>query len=252
MTKFSANLGFLWSELALPNAIRAAKDAGFDAVECHFPYEVPVVEVNDALAETGLKMLGINTAPGSSNGLAAMCGLESKAKAAIDQAVDYGNQIGASNIHVMAGVASGDKAHQCFVTNLQYAAACAREVGINILIEPLNPIDAPGYFLGSTSQAAAIIAELEAPNLKMMFDCYHVQLIEGNLTNRLKELMPIIGHIQFAAVPDRGPPNSGEVNYRHIFQYIKDIGWNSPLGAEYRPNGDTAASLDWLTELSAR
>ncbi|MEM8541055.1 MAG: TIM barrel protein [Pseudomonadota bacterium] len=252
MTKFSANLGFLWSELALPDAIRAAKDAGFDAVECHFPYETPAAEVNDALAETGLKMLGINTIAGNSYGLAAMCGLESEAKAAIDQAVAYGSQIGAKHIHVMAGVANGEKAHQCFVTNLQYATASASEVGISILIEPLNPRDAPGYFLSSTAQAAAIIAELGAPNLKMMFDCYHVQLIEGNLTSRLKEFMPIIGHIQFASVPDRGPPNSGEINYSHIFQYINDIGWNSPLGAEYRPNGDTAASLDWLLELSAR
>lgn len=252
MTKFSANLGFLWSELALPDAIRAAKDAGFDAVECHFPYETPVDDVNAALAETGLNMLGINTVPGNSNGLAAMCGLESDAKAAIDQAVGYGRQIGIKHIHVMAGIANGDNAHDCFVKNLQYAAERASEVGINILIEPLNQIDAPGYFLNSTDQAASIIAELGTPNLKMMFDCYHVQLIEGNLTNRLKELMPIIGHIQFASVPDRGPPSSGELDYRHIFQSIKDSGWNSPLGAEYRPNGDIAASLDWLTELSAR
>jgi len=148
----------------------------------------------------------------------------------------------------MAGIAEGEDAHQCFVGNLQYAAQQAGESGINIVIEPLNPIDAPGYFLNSTFQAAGIIAEIGVPNLKLMFDCYHVQLIEGNLTNRLKELMPIIGHIQFASVPDRGPPDTGEVDYQHIFQCIENCEWSVPLGAEYRPSGDTADSLGWLTQ----
>lgn len=251
MTTFSANLGFLWSELSLPDAIRAAKAAGFDAVECHFPYDTPTDEVSSALKDTGLNMCGLNTIPGSSNGLAAICGHETEAKAAIDQAVQYGSQIGIKHIHVMAGVAQGDEAHRCFVDNLRYALERAGKFGINIVIEPLNPMDAPGYFLSSTSQAAAIIAEIDAPNLKLMFDCYHVQLLEGNLTGRLEELLSIIGHIQFASVPDRGPPSSGEVNYKYIFQHIKELGWTAPLGAEYRPNGDTAASLGWLADLRA-
>ena len=251
MTEFSANLGFLWNDIALPDAIRAAKDAGFDAVECHCPYDTPVEEVINALNATGLRMLGINTLSGEGGGFAALTGGEADMRNAIDQAIDYGRQLDVKHVHVLSGPAHGPEAHRCYVENLRYAAARAQQYKINIVIEPLNPKDAPRNFMNSTSQAAEIIAELGLPNLKLMFDCYHVQLIEGNLTNRLTGLLPIIGHIQFASVPDRGPPDTGEINYQHIFQHLAKLGWSSPLGAEYRPNGSTGSSLDWLTKFGA-
>jgi hydroxypyruvate isomerase len=251
MTEFSANLGFLWNDLALPDAIRAAKDAGFNAVECHCPYDTPVEEIANALDATGLRMLGINTLTGEGGGFAALAGGENDMRNAINQAIDYGRQINVKHVHVLSGPAHGEDAHRCYVDNLRYAATRAQEHKIDIVIEPLNPKDAPGNFINSTSQAAAIIGEVNLPNLRLMFDCYHVQLIEGNLTNRITELLPIIGHIQFASVPDRGPPDAGEVNYRHIFQHLKNLGWSSPLGAEFRPDGATASSLDWLSKLGA-
>ena len=120
-------------------------------------------------------------------------------------------------------------------------------MGIGILIEPLNPYDAPGYFLGSTDQARAIIEEVGSANLRLMFDCYHVQMIEGNVSHRLKNLLPVIGHIQFASVPDRGAPDHGELSYPHIFSLVEELGWEMPLGAEYKPpGGDTDATLAWL------
>lgn len=248
--KFSANLGFLWDDLPLPDAIRAAKAAGFDAVECHWPYDVATSDVIQALKETGLPMLGLNTRRGNvetgENGLAALPDQVTRALVAIDEAVSYAAAIGCSAVHVMAGFAKGSAAHACFVKNLTFACDRAAGHGITILIEPLNTYDAPGYFLNSTTQAIAIIEQIGTDNLKLMFDCYHVQLLEGDLSNRLTRLLPHIGHIQFAAAPGRGAPDQGEVNFDHIFAHIASLGYTRPIGAEYKPNGSTNASLGWL------
>ena len=250
--RFSANLGFLWADRPLPDAIRAAKAAGFDAVECHWPYAHDPHDVKAALIETGLEMLGLNTSRGDvaagENGLAALPNREAEARAAIDQSLDYAQIIGAGAVHVMAGFASGATAHKTFVANLRYATTQAAEKGITILIEPLNHYDAKGYFLSTTAQAVAIIEEVKAPNLRLMFDCYHVQLMEGDLTNRLSRLLPVIGHIQFASVPDRGTPDHGEVNYEHIFSHIDSLGWARPIGAEYKPKIETDLTLDWMVQ----
>jgi 2-dehydrotetronate isomerase len=248
--RFSANLGFLWTDLTLPDAIHAAKAAGFDAVECHWPYATASADVRAALDETGLQMLGLNTTrgdvAGGENGLSALPGREEDARAAIDEAIAYAVAINTPNIHVMAGFAEGRDAHETFVENLRYACLKAAPKGITILIEPLNRYDAPGYFLTTTDQALALIAYAGTTNLKLMFDCYHVQLMEGDLSHKLSNLMPYIGHIQFASVPDRGPPDTGEVNYAHIFKVISAIGYDKPLGAEYKPNRPTDDTLGWL------
>lgn len=251
--KFSANLGFLWNDRPLPDAIRGAKSAGFNAVECHFPYDIPPEDVVAALEETGLQMLGINTVRGKAgdNGLAALPDRKAEARAAIDHAVDYALAIGARNVHVTAGFAAGAEAHATFLANLRYARERAPEQ-ITLLIEPLNRHDAPGYFLKTTDQAREIIEALDLPGIKLMFDCYHVGRTEGDLTTRLRALLPIIGHIQFASVPDRGAPDHGEVDYRYIFDAIADLGWSEPLGAEYKTGGDTEATLGWLREAQRR
>lgn len=247
---FSANLGFLWTDKALPDAIHAAKAAGFDAVECHWPYDTPIQDVNSALKATGLNMLGLNTRRGNEgeNGLSALIGREEDAKNAIDESITYASEILVKNIHVMAGNTSGEAAHKVFVSNLRYACKMAKPNGINILIEPLNKYDAPDYFLKTTDQALKIIEEVGADNIKLMFDCYHVQQMEGDLSHKIKDLLPFIGHIQFASVPDRGAPDHGELNYAHVFSVIKGLGYKIPLGAEYKPVGDTDASLAWLKD----
>lgn len=253
--KFSANLGFLWNDRPLPDAIRAARAAGFDAVECHWPYEVPVDDINAALKETGFTMLGLNTRRGDlarkQNGLAALPDEVDNARAAIEEAVDYAAATGTKAVHVMAGFAEGSEARKTFLANLGHASALATPHGITILMEPLNRYDAPGYFLTTTTQARALIEDLGANNVKLMFDCYHVQLMEGDLTHRLKELMPIIGHIQFASAPDRGPPDDGELDFGYVFRVIEELGYGAPLGAEYKPVGDTDATLGWLKRFGA-
>jgi 2-dehydrotetronate isomerase len=250
MAKFSANLGFLWQELPLPDAIRAAKKAGFDAVECHWPYSFDVKDIAQALQETGLLMLGLNTSRGKhdagENGLSAVPGREDEARAAIDQATHYATKLNVANIHVMAGRAKGEGAHNAFKNNLAYACDKASAHGMNILIEPLNSRDAPGYFLSTTAQAKSIIDELNLSNLKLMFDCYHVQIMEGDISERLEMLMPYIGHVQIASVPDRAEPDHGELNYQYIINRLDQLGYQNPIGAEYRPLSNTDDGLKWL------
>ena len=248
MPRLSANLGFLWTDLSLPDAIRAAARAGFDAVECHWPYGTDPALVRAALDETGLAMLGLNTlrgAPGE-NGLAALPGREAEAREAIAQALDYAGKIGCKAVHVMAGFSSGAQADAAFDANLNFACDLAAKQGAGVLIEPLNRYDAPGYFLRDADQAEAIIKRLNRDNLRLMFDCYHLQIMQGDLSRLLTRMAPVTGHIQFAGVPDRGTPDRGEVNYRHIFAHIDSMGWDRPLGAEYRPQGATDASLGWM------
>lgn len=247
MTTFSANLGFLWTELTLPDAIRAAKASGFSAVECHWPYETPAEAVRAALNETGLEMLGLNTVRGQpgENGLAALAGREDEARAAIDQAIDYARSIRCRAVHVMAGFAEGPDADKTFLANLTYACEAAPE--LTFLIEPLNRYDAPGYFLATSRQARSVIERAAQPNLRLMFDCYHLQIMEGDLSRLLQDMLPITGHIQFASVPDRGTPDHGELDYAHVFGVIRELGYEAPLGAEYKPDGPTEDSLGWMS-----
>lgn len=253
MVRISANLGFLWLEKPLPEAIAAAAMAGFDAVECHWPYKTPPGDVKTALDAVSLSMIAINSAPGDlgagERGLTALPGREFDARAAMDQAIAYAAKIGAPNIHVMAGLTDGPSAHATFIDNLRYGCAKAEPHRITLLIEPLNDYDNPGYFLKTTGQAAAIIVESGCDNLKLLFDCYHVQIMEGDLSRKLKALMPMIGHIQIAAVPNRDEPGNGEVNYRHIFDELDQLGYRGFVGAEYRPRTTTDAGLGWMTTL---
>lgn len=248
MIRFSANLGFLWTDRTLVEAIHAAKAAGFAAVECHCPYDTPAEDVRAALDATGLPMIGVNTARGNpgENGLAALPGRESEARAAITEAIEYANAIDARAVHVMAGFATGDAARRTFEANLAFAA---EQTDRMILIEPLNRHDAPGYYLERTDHARDLIESVGAPNLRLMFDCYHVGRTEGDVMTRLTDLLPIIGHIQFASVPDRGTPNQGELNYRAIFAHIANLGWTTPLGAEFRMR-NSGQHNDWIEAMT--
>lgn len=251
MIRLSANLGFLYTELSLPDAIVAAAEAGFVAVECHWPYATPAIEVADALQQTGLPMLGLNTRRGNveqgDNGVAAIVGRESEARKYIDESIEYAAAINCSNIHVMAGFTDQSQyAQKTFEENLAYACEQASKHGITILIEPLNHYDAPGYHLLTLDAAQSTLNALNKPNLKIMFDVYHMQIMHGDLTRRLQANMENIGHIQIAAVPLRNEPDAGEINYPNLLLAIDDMGWTGYIGAEYKPSTTTQAGLDWM------
>jgi hydroxypyruvate isomerase len=252
--KFSANLGFLWADRPLPDAIRAAKAAGFDAVECHWPYDVPATATKATLEETGLPMLGLNTRRGNmaigENGLSALPGREMDARAAIDEAIAYARAISAGAVHVMAGNSSGPRARNAFCENLAYACEAAGDA-LTILIEPLNHHNAPGYFLNSTEQAADIIRQVGKPNLRLMFDFYHIQIMQGDVTRRFESLLPLIGHVQIASVPDRATPDHGELDYAYVLRRVRELGWNHPIGAEYLPESGSGPDMSWLRKYRA-
>ena len=248
--RLSANLGFLFADMDLPAAIHAAHQAGFAAVELHWPYATPAGAVRAAVEATGLPVLGLNTVRGDvakgEFGLAALPGREADARAAIDEAIAYARAIGCRNVHVMSGRAEGAAAERTFIANLAYAAEEARGHGIGILIEPLNLRDVPGYFLTDLAAAARIVAAVGADNLAIMFDCYHMQIMGGDLLNRLRAHMPLIGHVQFAAVPDRQEPDHGELDFAWLLPAIADAGYDGFFGAEYRPRGATGDGLGWM------
>ena len=244
MRRFSANLGYLWTDRPLPQAIRAARAAGFAAVECHFPHDHDPAAIRAVLAETGLSMLSLNTRPGRTGefGLAALKGREAEARQAIDEALAWASASGTRAVHVMAGV-GGDEA--TFRANLAHACDRAPE-GITLLIEPLNPFDVPGYHLLGLEQAAGTIAALDRPNLKLLFDCYHAGRNGLDIAGAFARYRPLIGHVQFAAVPDRGAPDHGDLDYAAL---LPSLDWTGPFGAEYRPAGPTDDSLAWLKTL---
>ena len=250
--RFSANLGFLWAELALPDAIRRAHAAGFQAVECHWPFDADTDAVDAALRETGLPMLAVNTLPGDRDagdfGLAAVAGPEEEARRGIDQAIDFADAIGARAVHVLPG-RDGDEG--TYIDNLAYAAEEARDLGLSVLIEPLNHRDVDDYFLCEVEQAAEIIGVVGAPNVRIMFDCYHVQIMEGDLLRRIEAHLPFIGHIQMAAAPSRAEPDEGEIAYERLIPAIYEAGYTGFIGAEYRPRAGTDAGLGWLAAFRA-
>lgn len=236
--KFSANLGFLFTDRALPQAIEAAYQAGFDAVECHWPYATDPEEVRRALASTGLTMRGLNTERGATNGLSALPD-EGAADRAFIQALNYAVEIECAAIHCMSGQTQPDSsAADRLVGRLQ---RWADQTDKTLLIEPLNPKDAPDYFLNSVHQAADLLSRVNRVNVKLMFDVYHIQRIHGDVTQNLRDYLPLIGHIQFAGAPNRGDPLDSELDIHYVLRAAETAGYDGFFGAEYR--GD---DLTWL------
>jgi 2-dehydrotetronate isomerase len=256
MLRFSANLGFLWADRPLVARLEAAARAGFQAVEMHWPYEVPAEALADAARRSGVALLGINTAPGrfdaGERGLGALPGREREFQASMEQSIEYCRVSGATAIHVMAGNVSAPQrtvARTVFAANLQTAAAKAAARGLTLLLEPLNPRDNPGYFYTTLSEAVSLIDELGIPNIKLQFDVYHVARSEGDVLVKLEQYRRHIGNVQIAAVPTRAEPDEGEIAYPAIFAALERMGYSGWVGCEYRPRRTTDEGLSWMAAL---
>jgi hydroxypyruvate isomerase len=252
MNKFSANISFMFADRPFLDRIDAAKAAGFDFVECHFPYEFPIEVLNGRLARSSVSLTGLNTAPGDIAkgewGLAAVPGREKDFEAHFDQALEYASALGASVIHIMAGnVPYNDRSLATYVTNLQKAAHKARSTKIDLVLEPLNRRDMPRYFISKSDDIVEVLKKIDRPNVKLLFDVYHVQIMEGDLIKRLERHRQYIGHVQIAAVPSRAEPDEGEVNLPGIFKALDVIGYRGFVGLEYKPRARTEDGLRWLS-----
>jgi hydroxypyruvate isomerase len=250
MPRLAANLGYLFADRPLLERFGAAAAAGFQVVELQFPYEQPASAVRREIERHRLATLGINTplGPEAEPGLAGVPGRERDFDALFRQALDYAVAIGAIAIHCLSGQvppeqqAEGEKV---FVANIARAADLAHEKGIGILIEPINRRDRPNYLLHRPEQAAAIIAQVGRPNVRMQFDFYHVQIEGGDLMTRFARHHAVIGHVQVAAVPSRAEPDEGEVNYPAIFDMLDRSNYSGFVGCEYKPRRRTEDGLGW-------
>ncbi len=248
--RFAANLGYLFTERPPIERFGAAAAAGFTTVELLFPYEVAATAVKAELARHGLTLLGINTPVGRAgkSGLAALPGREQEWRAAFSRALDYAVAIGGRAVHCLAGCVAPEQrpaAEAVFISNLSRAAEEAAGAGITLLIEPINPRDRAGYFLTRVEHAADIVGKVGSPSLRIQFDFYHAQIVGGDLIRRFEAHLPLVGHVQIAAVPTRCEPDEGEVNYPEIFAALDRLGYAGFVGCEYRPRGRTEDGLAW-------
>lgn len=244
--RLSANLGFLYTDLSLTEAIAAAARDGFDAVEFHWPYETPASDIAVALAAAGVPGLGLNTSRGDvaagEFGLAALPGREEDADCALDAALNHASAAGLEAVHVMAGRTDAAVAEAVFIDHLKRGCARAAARGLTLLIEPINLRDVPGYFLYGTDQARRIVEAVGHPALRIMYDLYHMQVMQGDHVARMRDLGPLIGHVQVAAVPDRIEPDCGELAIDRVIAASQYSGF---VGAEYRP---TVPPGEWLRD----
>ena len=251
MHKLTANIAFMFADRPFLDRVDAAKAAGFQYVECHFPYEFPIPVLKERLAKASISLTGLNTAPGDQKagewGLAAVPGRERDFAAHFDMAFEYATALGASVIHVMAGnVPADDKSCATYVANLRAASQKAASTRLTLVLEPLNRRDMPNYFVSRSDDIVALLQEIDRPNVKLLFDVYHVQIMEGDLIKRLERHRPYIGHVQIAAVPSRAEPDEGEVNLPAIFTALDAIGYQGFVGLEYKPRARTEDGLGWM------
>lgn len=258
MPEFAANLSFMFNEWDFLDRFQAAADCGFTAVEYLFPYEHPPEAIAAKLDAAGVTQALFNLPPGDwaagERGLAALPGRFDEVKAGVDAALPYIQATGVERVHLMAGLADPEdgRAKDAYRKSIAHVAGRLAEHGVTLLLEPINGRDMPGYFMNNVDACAALIAELKLPNLRMQFDIYHCQIIHGDVTTRLRRLMPIIGHIQIASVPNRNEPDREELNYPYLFQELDMLGYEGFAGCEYRPRGKTTEGLDWFTNAGGR
>jgi len=256
MPGFAANLSLMFTEHPLLDRFAAAADAGFDAVELQFPYEHSPDAIAGRLAASGLELTLFNLSPGDwaagDRGLAALPHRREQFRVSVAQALAYAEATGTRKLHAMAGIARSPDtgAAAAYRDALRYACDEAGARGIEVMIEPINPRDMPGYFLSDFAAAAELIRELALPNLKLQFDVYHRQILHGDVLKGLEALLPITGHVQIASVPGRNEPGTGELDDFRIFRALDELGYAGRVGCEYRPLGRTEDGLGWRREIA--
>ena len=250
--KPAANLSLLWPELPYLDRFDAAALAGFKAVEVLFPYDVAAKETQAALGRGGLELILINAPPpsysGAPRGFAATVDGAARFQSDMRRAFRYAQALGVGMIHVMTGEGAGEAAKATLIANMRWAAAAAPK-GITLMLEPLNPVAMPGYFLSDYALAANVLGQIDAQNVALQFDSYHAQMIHGDAVDVFEKYQTLIRHIQIGDAPDRGPPGSGDVDFDVLFGVIHDSGYTGWISGEYAPNGPTDDTLGWMKDL---
>lgn len=254
MSKFSANLSMLFTEVGFADRFERAAKAGFKAVECQFPYELPKEDIAAKLGTLGLELVLHNLPAGSwaagERGIACLPGRESEFRDGVGKAIEYAKALKCPRINCLVGLTPkdvpADKVRQTLISNLKFAADALQKEGISLLVEALNDKDIPGFYLVRTQDALELFEEVKHPNLFLQYDIYHMQIMEGNLAKTVQENVGRIGHIQLADVPGRHEPGTGEIDFPNLFKSIDEAGYTGWIGCEYKPAGVTEDGLGWV------
>jgi len=261
MPQFAANLSMLYPEHPFLDRFVAAARDGFQAVEYLFPYAFKTDDIAARLKANGLQQVLFNAPPGDwdagERGLACLPGRDSEFRDGVHQALAYAQALACPRVHIMAGLVPAGTDRQAlmptYLANLRWACAQAAPLGIDLLIEPINTRDIPGFFLNRQDHAHEVLASVGAANLKVQMDLHHCQIVEGDVAMKLRQYLPTgrVGHVQIAGVPQRHEPDLGELNYPYLFSVLDELGYSGWVGCEYRPAagmqpGGTSAGLGWL------
>jgi hydroxypyruvate isomerase len=252
--KFAANLSMLFTELPFLDRFAAAAKAGFAGVEYLSPYAFAQDELAERLREGGLTQVLFNLPAGDwdkgERGIACHPDRTGEFQDSVATAIAYARALGCKQVNCLAGIAPGgvdpDKLRRTLVDNLRFAAAQLKGAGVLLIAEPINFYDMPGFYLNRSAQALAIFDEVGSDNLKLQYDIYHMQRMEGELAATIERILPRIAHIQIADNPGRHEPGTGEINYPFLFDHLDRIGYAGWVSAEYRPRTTTEAGLGWM------
>ncbi|MCL7930752.1 hydroxypyruvate isomerase [Halomonas llamarensis] len=256
MAKFAANLSMLFTEVDFLDRFKAAADAGFKGVEYLFPYDFTAVEIKERLDDNGLTQVLHNLPAGDwgagERGIACDPDRVEEFREGVDRAIDYATTLGCKQVNCLAGIkpdsVSAEEAHRTLVENLRYAAEKLKAADILLLAEPINTRDIPGFFLNRTEQALALFDEVGNDNLKLQYDIYHMQIMEGDLAPTMEKHLARIAHVQLADNPGRHEPGTGEINYPFLFSHLERLGYDGWIGCEYKPKTTTSEGLGWLDD----
>ncbi|MFB2765401.1 hydroxypyruvate isomerase [Marinobacter shengliensis] len=255
MPRFVANLSMLFTEVPFLERFARARAAGFTAVEYLFPYDWPAEQLAEQLREQGLNQVLFNLPPGDwqagERGIACLPDRVEEFRTGVDQGIAYARVLGNRQLNCLAGLKPADldeqTAWETLVANLQYAADRFAEAGLTLCLEAINSrVDMPGFMLDTTGKVMALIEELDADNVRLQYDVYHMQIMEGDVIRTMECLLPWIGHIQFADNPGRHEPGTGEINFSNVFAALDRMGYHGWVSAEYRPSLETEDTLSWF------
>ncbi|MDP3030568.1 MAG: hydroxypyruvate isomerase [Rhodocyclaceae bacterium] len=252
--QFSANLTFLFNEHEFLDRFGAAARAGFKGVELHFPYDFDKAVLAEVVLTSGVEVVVFNLPAGNwaagERGIACLPDRKAEFQEGVGRAIDYAEALGCTRLNCLAGMQAGDhdKAMETLVDNLRFAAAATQRAGIQLLLEPLNNRDNPGFLVPTTAQALQVLDAVDSHNLQLLYDVYHAQVMEGDLTRTLETHLAQIGHIQIADNPGRHEPGTGEICFPFLFRRLEQLGYAGWIGCEYKPSGATLDSFGWLAE----
>jgi 2-dehydrotetronate isomerase len=256
MVKFAANLSMLFTEVDFLDRFQKAEDFGFRATEYLFPYAYEPDLLAGKLKQHKLKQELFNLPPGNwekgEKGLVALPERRAEFEQSLETALVYAKALDCRKLHVMAGVLDPQKDFKIyedtFIKNFRIAADFFEPYGIMLLIEPLNVYSAPDYFIAHQAAAVELIKKIERENVKLQFDLFHAQIMDGDITRMMHDFKSYIGHIQVASVPNRHEPVLGEMNFRYFCDLIDEINYQDYIGLEYNPKTTTEEGLSWLKD----